>query len=109
MLHTWVLKYLQYNTRVVGVTKGAAQNLWLSMASANPRMKQTTQAEDDEQLDNSSLSVQPEEEQPSDGPGQSSSSESRCPICLENVEEKAFTDPCFHILQKCWFQDCSFY
>ena len=27
MLHTWVLKYLQYNTRVVGVTKGVAQNL----------------------------------------------------------------------------------
>ena len=26
------------------------------------------------------------------------SGELRCPICLENFEEKAFTDPCFHIL-----------
>ena len=27
------------------------------------------------------------------------SGELRCPICLEGFEEKAFTDPCFHILE----------
>ena len=39
------------------------------------------------------------EEQSSSGPSRDDSqSEMRCPICLENVEDKAFTDPCFHIL-----------
>ena len=32
-----------------------------------------------------------------------STSEQRCPVCLEDFEDKAFVDSCFHILlyQKC--------
>ena len=45
-----------------------------------------------------SLAVATAEEQSSSGPSRDDSqSEVRCPICLENVEDKAFTDPCFHI------------
>ena len=30
-----------------------------------------------------------------------STSEQRCPVCLEDFEDKAFVDSCFHILLSC--------
>ena len=35
---------------------------------------------------------------PTEVPPSDVASQMRCPICLDNVEDKAFTDPCFHIL-----------